>query len=177
LINISPKSSHQEIVEDTDQNALEALQKIKKLQWGKTTIDHSTNLVLAGTILKTRKEIISCLEIIADNHPDETIRKKISTNVKNLSNDINYRFNTEGNSCHCGKVGCFRSVYTSQLSWMGHTAKGFVAQSARCFDGSKGLYDATNIKVSFLYPLYPNHKIQKLDQWLGIIIISFKNYC
>jgi hypothetical protein len=35
-----------------------------------------------------------------------------STNAKNLAKHIKYRFNTERESCGCGKAGCFRSVYT-----------------------------------------------------------------
>jgi hypothetical protein len=155
LINLSPNP--QPNVVDSAQIAFEALEKIKKLEWGKTTIDVNTNLVIAGQILQTRKEIISCLEIIAANHPDKKARKKLSTNAKNLGKNIHYRFNTEGKSCSCGKSGCFRSVYTSQLSWMGHSAKGFVAQSARCFDGSKGLYDSTNVVINSNVSHYLHH--------------------
>ena len=83
-------------VEDTALIAFEAFEKVENLRWGKTTIDHSTNPVLASTILQTRKEVFSCLEIIAENHPDTITRKKISTNAKNLDKNIHYRFNTEG---------------------------------------------------------------------------------
>jgi hypothetical protein len=31
-------------------------------------------------------------------------------------------------------------------------------------------------EVSFFYKLYPNHKIQKLDQWLGIWSHFLKNF-
>ena len=34
-----------------------------------------------------------------------------------------------------------------------------------CIDG----YQEWQIEVRFFYPLYPNHKIHKLDQWLGIM--------
>ena len=70
------------------QIAFEALEKVKKLRWGKTTILNITNPVLAGTILQTRNEIISCIKIIAENHPDTIIRRKISTNAINLAKDI-----------------------------------------------------------------------------------------
>ena len=46
-----------------------------------------------------------------------------------------------------------------------------------CRDDRENHNVEKNSKVSICYTIYPNHKIQKLDQWLGIIIISFKNYC
>lgn len=34
-----------------------------------------------------------------------------------------------------------------------------------------------NAEVGFIYPLYPNHKIQKLDQWLGIWSHFVEEFC
>jgi hypothetical protein len=39
----------------------------------------------------------------------------------------------------------------------------------------KLINDNHNLKVSFIYKIIPNHKIQKLDQWLGYGLISLKN--
>ena len=143
-----------QLIESPNQIAFNALENLKILEWGKTTISEKTDLIFATEIFQKRNEIISLLETLSNNHPNASVRKKLKTNVKNLTNNIKYRFNTEGANCKCGIAGCFRSVYSSQLYWMGHSAKGFVAQSARCFDGSKELYNVAssirNSEVSFV---------------------------
>jgi hypothetical protein len=137
----------------SDQIAFNALEEVKLLEWGKEDTEDST-------ILERRQKIIGLLERIASNHPDQSIRKKITTNAKNLTKFISKRFKLEGSRCPppCAKDGCYRHVYSVQLSYLRHTTNSLVAQKARCFDASKDLYNDANVvlnaKVSpLIHPL------------------------
>ena len=121
----------------SDLIAFNALNDVKLLEWGKEdTAD--------PTILERRQKIIGLLEAIALNHPEKSIRKKFTTNVKNLKKYIKSRFKLEGTLCPCGNDGCYRQVYSVQLSYLGHTTNSLVATKARCFDAAKDLYDVAN---------------------------------
>ena len=125
----------------SDQIAFNALKDVKLLEWGKEdTAD--------PTILERRQKIIGLLEAIALNHPEKSIRKKIGTNVKNLTKHITKRFKLEGTPCTCANDSCYRNVYSVQLSYLGHTTNSLVSQKARCFDAAKNLYDEANVDLN-----------------------------
>jgi hypothetical protein len=88
------------------------------------------------------------LEQIALNHPEQSVRKKITTNVKNLTKYISKRFKLEGTPCPCANDSCYRNVYSVQLSYLGHTTNSLVSQKARCFDAAKNLYDVANVDLN-----------------------------
>ncbi len=125
----------------SDQIAFNALEEVKLLEWGKEDTEDPT-------ILERRQKIIGLLQLIASNHSDNSIRKKITTNVKNLTKHITRRFKLEGTPCPCANDSCYRNVYSVQLSYLGHTTKSLVSQKARCFDAAKDLYDVSNVDLN-----------------------------
>jgi hypothetical protein len=125
----------------SDQISFNALKDVKQLEWGKEDTDDQT-------ILDTRQKIIDLLKEIASNHPEKSIRKKIGTNVKNLTKHITRRFKLEGTPCPCANDSCYRNVYSVQLSYLGHTTNSLVSQKARCFDAAKDLYDVANVDLN-----------------------------
>jgi len=80
--------------------------------------------------LKNRQSIIKVIETLSkDQSIDEKTRSVYITNHKNLTININKRFQGEGFDCGCGRSGCKRTLANCQIQF-DKSIKGSVQSNA-----------------------------------------------